>query len=146
MITGGDMLRIMCLDIGDKRIGVAMSDPLGWTAQGIKTIVRQENKNNDIEEIEKLINEYGVDKILIGLPKNMNNTLGPQGEKVLEYGRVLESRFNIPVEYFDERLTTVAAERTLIEADMSRSKRKSVIDKLAAVYILQSYLDSRGKL
>lgn len=140
------MLRIMCLDIGDKRIGVAMSDPLGWTAQGIKTIVRLENKNNDIEEIEKIINEFGVDKILIGLPKNMNNTLGPQGEKVLEYGRVLESRFNIPVEYFDERLTTAAAERTLIEADMSRSKRKSVIDKLAAVYILQSYLDSRGKL
>ena len=131
----------MGLDVGDKRIGVAMSDPMGWTAQGITTIYRQENKKNDINEIKKIIDEYKVDKIVIGLPKNMNNTLGPQGEKVIEYSKKIES-FNIPIIFIDERLSTVAAERTLIMADVSRSKRKTVVDKLAAQVILQTYLDS----
>ena len=123
----------MGLDVGDKRIGVAMSDPMGWTRQG--------NKKNDINEIKKIIDEYKVDKIVIGLPKNMNNTLGPQGEKVIEYSKKIES-FNIPIIFIDERLSTVAAERTLIMADVSRSKRKTVVDKLAAQVILQTYLDS----
>ncbi len=131
----------MGLDVGDKRIGVAMSDPMGWTAQGITTIYRQGNKKNDINEIKKIIDEYKVDKIVIGLPKNMNNTLGPQGEKVIEYSKKIES-FNIPIIFIDERLSTVAAERTLIMADVSRSKRKTVVDKLAAQVILQTYLDS----
>ncbi len=134
-------MRIMGLDVGDKRIGVAMSDPMGWTAQGITTIYRQGNKKNDINEIKKIIDEYKVDKIVIGLPKNMNNTLGPQGEKVIEYSKKIES-FNIPIIFIDERLSTVAAERTLIMADVSRSKRKTVVDKLAAQVILQTYLDS----
>lgn len=138
-------MRLMGLDVGDRRIGVAVSDPLGWTAQGVKTIIRQEGSNKDIEEIKKVINEYQVEKIIVGLPKNMNNTVGPMGEKVMKYGKTLESKFNIPVEFFDERLTTVAAERTLIEADLSRKKRKGVIDKLAAVYILQTYLDCSSK-
>lgn len=135
----------MGLDIGDRKIGVAMSDPLGLTAQGVKTIIRQEGKRNDIEEIKKLINEYKVDKIVIGLPKNMNNTLGPSSEKVMQYGKFIEQKFKKEVIYFDERLTTMAAERMLIEADMSRKKRKTVIDKIAATFILQSYLDSTGK-
>ena len=118
-----------------------MSDPMGWTAQGITTIYRQGNKKNDINEIKKIIDEYKVDKIVIGLPKNMNNTLGPQGEKVIEYSKKIES-FNIPIIFIDERLSTVAAERTLIMADVSRSKRKTVVDKLAAQVILQTYLDS----
>lgn len=134
-------MRIMGLDVGDKRIGVAMSDPMGWTAQGITTIYRQENKNSDIDDIKKIIDEYKVDKIVIGLPKNMNNTLGPQGEKVIEYSKKIES-FNIPIAFIDERLSTVTAERTLIMADVSRSKRKTVVDKLAAQVILQTYLDS----
>lgn len=139
-------MRIMCLDVGQKRVGVAVSDPMGWTAQGIKTVIRQENSNNDILEIKRIISEYKVEKIVIGLPKNMNNTIGPQGEKVMEYARIIENKCKIPVIFFDERLSTMAVERTLIEADVSRKKRKNVIDKLAAVYILQSYLDSQGKM
>lgn len=139
-------MRIMGLDVGDKRIGVAVSDPLGWTAQGIKTIIREENGHNDIEEIKKLINQYEVDKIVIGLPKNMNNTLGPQSQKVLDYGKIIESECKREIVYIDERMTTMSAERVLIEADVSRRKRKNVIDKLAATYILQSYLDSNGKI
>lgn len=139
------VLRIMGLDIGDRRIGVAMSDPMGWTAQGIKTITRIEGRKNDIEELREIINQYKVEKIISGLPKNMNNTLGPQGEKVMKYCSSLESIFNIPVEYIDERLSTMAVTRTLIDADVSRSKRKKVVDKLAAQYILQIYLDSHSK-
>lgn len=139
-------MRIMGLDVGDKRIGVAMSDPLGWTAQGVKTIIREENGDNDIEEIKRLIIQYEVDKIVIGLPKNMNNTLGPQSQKVLDYGKTIENETKKEVVYIDERMTTMSAERVLIEADVSRRKRKDVIDKLAATYILQSYLDSNGKI
>ncbi|KPU44951.1 putative holliday junction resolvase [Oxobacter pfennigii] len=138
-------MRIMGLDIGDKRIGVAISDPLGWTAQGIKTIIRESHNNKDVDEIKKLIIDYQVDKIVIGLPKNMNNTLGPQSEKVMEYGKILEEVTGKEIVYIDERMTTMSAHRTLIEADVSRKKRKGVVDKIAAVYILQLYLDSGGK-
>lgn len=135
----------MGLDVGDVKVGVAVSDPFGWTAQGICTVIRKEDSNSDIEELKEVINKYDVGKIIVGLPRNMNYSIGPQGEKVLAYGGRLEKKLKLPVEFIDERLTTVAANRTLIEADVSRAKRKSVVDKVAAVYILQTYLDSVGK-
>ena len=137
-------LRIMGLDVGDKRIGVAICDPMGWIAQGVKTVIREENSNNDIEEIKKVIKEYSVEKIVIGLPKNMNNTMGPQGEKVIEYSKTIESEFKLPIVFIDERLSTVAAQKMLIQAEVRRSKRKQVVDMIAATYILQTYLDSGG--
>ncbi len=132
--------RIMGLDIGDKTIGVSVSDLMGITAQPIKTIKRV-SKKKDIEELKNIIKEKEVTKIVSGLPKNMNGTLGPQGEKVIKFCELLESETNMKVEYWDERLSTVYAERSLIEGDISRSKRKKVIDMLAAVVILQGYLD-----
>ena len=134
------MNRIMGLDVGDKTIGVAISDPLLLTAQGLKTIKRESNKK-DMKQIEDIIKEYDVNKIVVGFPKNMNNTIGPQGEKVLNFVEKLKNRFNIEIVLEDERLTTMAAERTLIEGDVSRKNRKKVIDKVAATYILQTYLD-----
>lgn len=132
--------RIMGLDIGDKTIGVSVSDLMGITAQPIKTIKRV-SKKKDIEELKNIIKEKEVTKIVSGLPKNMNGTLGPQGEKVIKFCELLESETNMKVEYWDERLSTVYAERSLIEGDISRSKRKKVIDMLAAVVVLQGYLD-----
>lgn len=130
----------MGLDVGDRTIGVAISDPLLFTAQGLKTIKRESNKK-DMEEIEGIIREYNITKIIVGFPKNMNNTVGPQGEKVLNFVDKLKKKFNIEIILEDERLTTMAAERTLIEGDISRKNRKKVIDKVAATYILQTYLD-----
>jgi putative Holliday junction resolvase len=130
----------MGLDIGDKTIGVAVSDPLGLTAQGITTIKRSDAES-DLQQLKQLIESYQVELLVVGLPKNMNGTVGPQGEKVLAFKTLLEDRFNLPVVLEDERLTTVAAERMLINADVSRAKRKKVIDKLAASVILQGYLD-----
>ncbi len=132
--------RIMGLDIGDKTIGVAVSDLMGLTAQGVTTIKRV-GKKKDIEEIKKIIEERQVNKIVSGLPKNMNGTVGPQGEKVQKFCELLKAETNLPIEFWDERLSTVAAERSLIEGDVSRQKRKKVIDMLAAVIILQGYLD-----
>ncbi len=134
--------RIMGLDVGDKTIGVAVSDLMGITAQGVKT-VRRVGKKKDIEELKAIIKERQVNKIVSGLPKNMNGTLGPQGEKVIKFCELLEQETGITIEYWDERLSTVAAERSLIEADVRREKRKKVIDMLAAVIILQGYLDSK---
>ncbi len=138
------MNRIMGLDVGDKTIGVAISDPLLFTAQGLKTIKRESNKK-DIKEIEDIIKEYNINKIVIGFPKNMNNTVGPQGEKVLSFVDKLKKRIKIEIILEDERLTTIAAERTLIEGDVSRRNRKKVIDKIAATYILQTYLDRKAR-
>ena len=135
-------MRAMGLDVGDKTIGVAVSDLLGLTAQGLETI-RRTNKKADYARIGELIKEKDVSKIIVGLPKNMNGTIGPQGEKVLEFVEGLKNRFKVEIILWDERLTTVAAERSLIEADMRREKRKTVIDMVAATYILQGYLDSR---
>lgn len=134
------MKRIMGLDVGDKTIGVAISDPLLLTAQGLKTIRRDSNKK-DFEEIKEIIMEYNISKIIVGIPKNMNNTIGPQGEKVLNFIEKLKNKVNVEIETQDERLTTVSAERILIESDISRKNRKKVIDKVAATYILQTYLD-----
>lgn len=135
-------MRLMGLDVGDKTIGVAASDMLGWTAQGIETIRRTSNKA-DIKRLQEIIEEKEISKIVVGLPKNMNGTLGPQGEKVLSFVEKLKKKINKEIVLWDERLTTVAAEKMLISADVSRKKRKQVIDKLAAVYILQGYLDSQ---
>lgn len=140
MLTG----RIMGLDIGDKTIGVAVSDLIGMTAQGIKTIKRT-SKKNDIEEIKQIIKEKQVNLIVSGLPKNMNGTVGPQGEKVQKFCELIKEETGLEIEFWDERLTTVAAEKTLITADVSRKKRKNVIDMMAAVLILQGYLDFKVK-
>ncbi len=132
--------RIMGLDVGDRTIGVAVSDLMGITAQGVTTI-RRESKNKDIEELKKIIRERNVKYIVSGLPKNMNGTIGPQSEKVIKFCNLLKEETGIEINYWDERLTTVSAEKMLIDGDVSRKNRKKVIDKLAAVLILQNYLD-----
>lgn len=136
-------MRIMGLDVGSKTVGVAISDPLGFIAQGLEIIqIDEEKEQFGFERLTELVEQYKVDKFVLGLPKNMNNTSGPRVEASKAYGEKIAQLFQIPVEYQDERLTTVAAERMLIEqADVSRSKRKKVIDKLAAQLILQNYLD-----
>lgn len=137
-------MRIMGLDVGSKTVGVAISDEMGWTAQGIETIKIDENRNMfGFQRIGELIKEYEVKEVIVGFPKNMNNTVGPRGEAAQNFAGELERLFQLPVKLWDERLSTMAAERALIEADMSRNKRKKVIDKVAAVMILQSYLDSK---
>ena len=128
--------RIMGLDIGDKTIGVAVSDLMGLTAQGVKTVKRV-GKKKDIEALKEIIKERQVNKIVSGLPKNMNGTLGPQGEKVIKFCELLEEETGIKIEYWDERLSTVAAEKTLIQGNVRRENRKGVIDMVAAVIILQ---------
>jgi putative holliday junction resolvase len=136
-------MRIMGLDVGSKTVGIALSDELGWTAQGLATIKINEEENEfGFDEIGKIIKENNVEKIVVGLPKNMNGTIGPRGEASQFYANELKKRFGIPVILWDERLTTMAAERVLLEADVSRKKRKKVIDKMAASMILQGYLDS----
>ena len=134
----------MGLDYGSKTVGVAISDPLGFTAQGIETIDRkEENKlRKTLARIEELAKEYQVETIVLGLPKNMNNTLGERAERTLEFKEMLERRTGLPIVMWDERLTTVEAERTLIESNVRRENRKKVIDQIAAVFILQGYLDS----
>ncbi|MGT2833644.1 Holliday junction resolvase RuvX [Streptococcus halotolerans] len=136
-------MRIMGLDVGSKTVGVAVSDPLGFTAQGIEIIaIDEENKEYGLKRLAELVSEYKVDKFVVGLPKNMNNSEGPRVEASKLYGDLIKERFELPVDYQDERLTTVQAERMLVEqADISRGKRKKVIDKLAAQLILQNYLD-----
>ena len=133
----------MGLDVGSKTVGVAISDPLGFTAQGLEIIQINEDQGQfGFDRIKELVDSYKVERFVVGLPKNMNNTSGPRVEASKAYGEKVAQLFQIPVEYQDERLTTVAAERMLIEqADVSRSKRKKVIDKLAAQLILQNYLD-----
>lgn len=139
-------MRILGLDFGTKTTGVAVSDPFGWTAQGVEIIRRQEDEHlkATINRIAALCEEYKVEKIVLGFPKNMNNTIGERGEKTLLFKEKLEARLKLPVVTWDERLSTVAAENVLLEADMSRKKRKNVIDKLAATIILQNYLDANA--
>lgn len=134
----------MGLDYGSKTVGVAVSDPLGFTAQGIETIYRKaENKlRQTLARIEELVNEYEVQKLVLGFPKHMNNDIGNRAEKSLEFKELLERRTGLEVIMWDERLTTVEAERTLIESNVRREDRKLYVDKIAAVFILQGYLDS----
>ncbi|GCF92256.1 putative pre-16S rRNA nuclease [Enterococcus florum] len=133
----------MGLDVGSKTVGIAVSDPFGWTAQGVEIIRINEDRGEfGLKRLQELVKEYQVTKFVIGLPKNMNNSIGPRAEASMHYGEKLKELFDLPVDYQDERLTTVQAERMLVEqADTSRAKRKKVIDKLAAVMILQNYLD-----
>lgn len=135
-------MRILGIDMGERRIGLALSDPLGYTAQGLKTI----QINNPDEVCDKLIvviNEKKVEKLVFGLPINMNGSMGPQAKKVQEYASKLKMLTNIPVDFEDERLSSVSAEQVLLLADQSRKKRKKSIDMLSAVIILQSYLDRK---
>lgn len=136
-------MRILGLDFGSKTTGVAVSDPLGITAQGLETITRkEENKlRQTCARIEELIREYEIEAIVLGNPKHMNNTSGERVEKTLAFQEMLERRTGLSVILWDERLTTSAAEQVLIESGVRREKRKAVIDKIAAVFILQGYLD-----
>lgn len=137
-------MRIMGLDYGTKTVGVAISDALGLTAQGIETIERkEENKlRRTLARITELASEYEVEKIVLGFPKHMNNDIGERAEKSLEFKDMLVRRTGLEVIMWDERLTTVEAERTLIESNVRRENRKKYIDKIAAIFILQGYLDS----
>lgn len=137
-------MRVLGLDVGTKTVGVALSDEMGWTAQGIETIRINEERNKfGFERVQELVKQYNVDTIVVGLPKNMNGTIGPRGEACQQYAEQLRELLGIEVIMWDERLSTMAAERFLISADVSRKKRKQVIDKMAAVVILQGYLDSK---
>ena len=137
-------MRVIGLDVGTKTIGVAVSDELGWTAQGIETIKIDADQNDyGLDRIKTFINEYNPEKIVVGFPKNMNGTVGPRGEACLEFAELLKKKFHIEVVLWDERLSTMADERILLSGDVSRKKRKKVIDKMAAVMILQGYLDSK---
>src|SRR5690625_4047085 len=137
-------MRILGLDVGSKTIGLAVSDALQITAQGLTTLTWNENDMSSADEaLKKVISEYEVSEIVVGLPKHMNGTLGERGEISQIYARRLARVFSLPVHLIDERLTTVAAERALLEADVSRKKRDQVIDKMAAVIILQNFLDHR---
>lgn len=139
-------MRIMGLDYGSKTVGVAISDPLGITAQGIEIIRREKESKlrQTLARIEALIKEYEVESIVLGFPKNMNNTIGDRAEKSLAFKEMLEKRTGLDVVMWDERLTTVEANRTLMEGKVRREDRKQYVDMLAAVYILQGYLDSRS--
>ena len=140
------MMRIMGLDYGSKTIGVAISDPLGLTAQGIE-IIRREDENKlikSLRRIEELVSEYQVEEIVLGFPKNMNNTIGERAQKSLELKEMLERRCGLPVIMWDERLTTVEANRTLMESGVRRENRSKYVDMIAAVFILQGYLDAKA--
>ncbi|MCU6753169.1 Holliday junction resolvase RuvX [Bovifimicola ammoniilytica] len=139
-------MRIMGLDFGSKTVGVAVSDPLYITAQGVEIIRReQENKlRKTLARIEELVKEYEVEEIVLGLPKNMNNSIGERAEKTLEFKAMLERRIGLNVVMWDERLTTVAADKTMMEAGVRRENRKKYVDQIAATFILQGYLDSRA--
>jgi putative holliday junction resolvase len=137
------MARTLGLDLGTKTIGVAVSDEMGWTAQGVGTLPRR-GGGADLETLRRLAREWDAERIVIGLPRNMNGTLGPAAAAVLEFADRVKAGLGLPVVTWDERLSTVAAERTLREADVSRRKRRQVVDTLAAVFILQGYLDRQA--
>lgn len=136
-------IRILALDVGEKRIGLAVSDPLGITAQGISVLTRQ-NRETDLARLREVAQEYQVQEILVGLPRHMDGRPGKQAEAVLELAQTLGDSLGIPVTAWDERLTTMQAERVLLEADLSRQRRRRVVDQVAAVLILQSYLEYRN--
>ena len=137
-------MRIMALDVGSKRIGVALSDPLKITAQGLQTFQRT-TLEEDVKGLWQLIDEHEVSQLVVGLPKNMDGTQGFQSQYSLDFKAMLEEELKLPVIMLDERLTTRMAHNTMLQADMSRKKRKQNVDKIAATIILQSYLDSLPK-
>ena len=134
-------MRILWLILVSRSNSVVMLQPMGIADQGI-TAIRRKSRDMDIEELSKICSDYNVELIISGLPKNMNGTLGPQSEKVMDFCDFIYEKIKIPIKMWDERLTTVAANRAMLEADLSRAKRKKIVDKLAATYILQGYLDS----
>ncbi|HML66937.1 MAG TPA: Holliday junction resolvase RuvX [Clostridia bacterium] len=138
------MLRILAFDVGEKRIGVAVSDPLGITAQGIETYHRTDDLEQDVAHLIKLANGYKPVKLVFGLPRNMDGSYGFQAQITREFAEAVLAKWDGDHAFQDERLTTASARRVLIEADVSRDKRKQVIDKVAAVVILQGYLDAHG--
>jgi putative Holliday junction resolvase len=136
-------IRILALDVGEKRIGLAVSDPLGITAQGLGVLSRQ-NRETDQARLLEVAREYQVQEILVGLPRHLDGRPGQQADAILELARTLGDALGVPVTTWDERLTTVEAERVLIQADLSRRRRRRVVDQVAAVLILQSYLEYRN--
>lgn len=136
-------MRLLGLDVGDRTIGVAASDALLFTAQGVETI-RRKSLEKDFDRLKELMDQYETDTLVVGYPKNMNGTEGPRCEFVRDFAEKLKNEIPaVKIIFWDERLSTVAAAKSLISADVSRAKRKQVIDKMAAVFILQGYLDSR---
>jgi len=135
-------LRILGIDLGEKRIGIAISDELEITAQGLPTIPSL-NEDENLKNIAKIVDKYDVKRIVLGLPKNMNGTLGKQAKKAISFGEKLKEICQLPVELEDERLSTLKAEKLLIYADQRRKKRKKIVDKMSAIIILQSFLDRR---
>ena len=133
-------MRILGLDIGQKTIGLAISDPLGLTAQGLTTI-RRKNKQSDIEELKKVCKEYEVETLVIGLPKNMNNSIGFAGEKIQEFAELIKEEIGLKIEFWDERLTTVAAHKTMNFLDINKNKKRDIVDTISAVYILETYVN-----
>ncbi len=138
-------MRIMGLDLGESRIGVALSDELLLTAQGL-CVIHSRGAANDLDQVVQLIEQYAVTHLVLGLPRNMDGSSGPMVDKVKAFGRQLaERKPELVLEYWDERLTTAAAQRVLVDADMSRSRRRKVVDKVAASLILQGYMDLRAR-
>ena len=137
-------MKILGLDYGDRKIGVAVSDAFGWTAQGLEVIVRRDDEEV-LQRLGTIVREHGVEEFVLGMPKNMNGTIGPRGELSKAFAETLKQTFGLPVHLWDERLSTVSAERTLLEADVSRKKRRQVVDKMAATIILQTYLDYQSR-
>ena len=136
-------MRVMGLDVGTKTVGVAVSDALGMTAQGLR-VVRRKNLRSDVGELKRVIREHEVSRVVVGLPLNMDGSEGPRATASREFGAMLAEATGLPIEYWDERLSTVAAERMLIEGDVSRERRKQVIDQVAASIILQGWLDAHS--
>lgn len=134
-------MRIMGIDFGDSRIGIAVSDVFGWTAQGVETVQWNGDLTKPVDRIKELIKEYTIEKIVVGFPRNMNGTIGPRGEKTAQFISFLSNKTGIEIIQWDERLTTVAANRAMHEMGIKTSKKKKIIDQIAAVYILQGYLD-----
>ncbi len=138
-------MRVLGIDYGDSRIGIAKSDPFGWTAQAVETIKWSGSLGKPLERIQQLIKEYTIERVVIGFPRNMNGTVGPRGEKTQEFIDLLVKKIpDVEIIKWDERLTTVAASRTMHELGVKTSKKKGIVDQIAAVYILQGYLDSKG--
>ncbi len=135
-------MRIMGIDYGDSRIGIAISDPMGWTAQGLETIQAKTGMDAVLGRIRELAEKYGVQRIVVGFPRNMNGTVGPRGEKTLEFIEKLSSVVEAEIITWDERLTTVSANRTMHELRIKTSRKKLIVDQIAAVHMLQGYLDS----
>lgn len=136
-------MRIGGLDVGDKTIGVALSDEMGWTAQGLE-VIRRKSVEQDLARLAEIARQYQVERWVVGMPRNMNGTYGPRTELTRTFMEQLTAKLGLPVESYDERMTTMAAERILLAADVSRAKRKQVIDKMAAQVILQGYLDAQA--